>query len=154
MKIIVILLMLISTIARAQEITIGGRSYTIDWEYLLDMTRLVESEGVNLKPKNVGNGNVVYGEYQLETDTTRWLNRLNKKSKKDLTKDRDMARYLYEIRIKYEMYRFDDIRAIQHLDNEDIHWALYKVFYNTHRGRTHVVRWRQKKKQLGGMTDV
>lgn len=123
------------------------KEFELDIEYLLDMTRLMESDNKEVKTRCFVDGNCVYGKYQLETKTVKWLKKLSKKEGVviNFKDDREVAKYLIKTRIKYESWRLEDRRSKEYLIEGGKYWQLYKTLYNTHRGKANIRRWQHVK---------
>lgn len=142
------------------RIKFEDKLFIISLERLLTLTSLVESDGnKNAKTlsgfkntKYADDKYTIYGEYQLEKRTVSWLKSLNNKTTKyNLSSDKNVAKYLYLIRLKYEINRLN-IKQIKNevvnVNNNSIYYVIYKSMFNTIDGKATYKRWKQKEKEV------
>lgn len=134
-----------------QEIIINNHIYTINMDLLLDMTAMIESRN----GRDNYNGRVVKTYMQIEEETYKFYSNkvpefkqyIEEKLGRKLIWDSDRdARYnAYIIYMgKMQTHSHWKDKLIKHF-NGDVEWYIYKIYYNSIRGKSTYKKWQQRK---------
>lgn len=143
-------------IPRTQTLEIGGEIHHINIDRLLDLTRQIESRG----GKDNYQGRYAKTSYQYELDTVqhylsavpelksyveeRLGRKLNILSEKD-------ARYItwlvYMAKLRYHKSWLNKYYTY-YLETGDTEWLIYKVLWNSIKGKSTYKKWQQRNKEL------
>ena len=143
-------------IPKTQTLEIGGEIHHIDIDRLLDLTRQIESRG----GKDNYHGKYAKTSYQYELDTVQHYlgivpelkeyveNKLGRKL--NILSEKD-ARYItwlvYMAKLRHHK-RWLDKYYTYYLDTGDTEWLVYKVLWNSIKGKSTYKKWQQRNKEI------
>lgn len=154
---------LFEIVPETQRLKIGSDDVDINVRYLLLMTAMIES---NLG-RDKYNGRYAKTYLQLEEDSARHYvkimpeltifieNKLGRKLKFNNNKDAVYIAYiLYMAKIQYHYNWIAKYQNKLYSYNQDVEWFIYKLYYNSVKGKSTYKTWKRREKQLIALMEV
>lgn len=143
---------LFSGVSDTHNITINGSTYDIDMRRLLETTAMVES---NYGRDSYHNSHAI-SPFQYERTTVEWAIRVAPELHRHLShiagrtlnyrKTEDSVYYAYLIYFAKMRYHRNWLDSYAEL--EDVDWDVYKVLYNSVKGKTTFATWKKRRSQF------
>lgn len=147
---------LFTIVNQYQDIKLKGEYYAVDMKRLLQMTQMIESRG----GRDNYLGRIAKTSYQIEEETLNHYIPLVQDLKCFLEKELDRqlifgeeedaiyyAYLLYMAKIRFHKNWIDKYYDKYYVDS-DVEWLIYKILYNSIKGKSTYKKWKEREVEL------